>query len=314
MPTIPHDKFYTPDATARRCIGDLWRISGMRGDDLFIEPSAGAFCRHLPQDHLIALDIKPEAVGIATGDVLDFEAPELAGRRIVIGNPPFGRNGMLARAFMRQAMQFADIVAFILPASYAKPSMQRGIDRHYHLVHQANLPAQVFETSDGEQRVNTVFQIWERRDHLRNADAGLVSQFHFAFVKDISDADLVIRRVGAWAGSCRRLPRPPMACFRWDVRQVRIITSRPLIAILTCWQRGSPQWISQVFRGTPFVRRCPSASWSLPMSRLLAMQWSQTVPINSSGQRTPRARLALWLGLRRAPGDGRSLISVVQAP
>ena len=50
MTDIPLDKFYTPDATARQCIGQLWRQVGMRADDLFIEPSAGAgaFCRHLP--------------------------------------------------------------------------------------------------------------------------------------------------------------------------------------------------------------------------------------------------------------------------
>lgn len=208
MPAILHDKFYTPDATARRCVGQLWQTLGLRSDDLFIEPSAGAgaFCRHLPRERLIALDIAPEAKGIATADFLGFEAPMHGGRRIVIGNPPFGRNGALARAFLRQAMGFADIVAFILPASFAKASMQRGLDRRFHLAHESRLEDQHFETCAGEHVVNTVFQVWERREILREAAPDVPDPGDFAFVRDIRDADLVIRRVGARAGAVLAVP------------------------------------------------------------------------------------------------------------
>ena len=208
MPAILHDKFYTPDPMARKCVGDLWRVLGMRPDALFIEPSAGAgaFCRHLPAERLIAIDIMPEGPDIATGDFLGFAAPDHPGRRVVIGNPPFGRNGALARAFLRHAMSFADIVAFILPASFAKSSMRRGIDRSFHLVHQSSFAGQSFETSDGSHAVNTVFQIWERRDALRQDDPTPVSQSDFAFVPDIREADLVIRRVGTRAGTVLRVP------------------------------------------------------------------------------------------------------------
>ncbi|MCT4331856.1 hypothetical protein MU516_03110 [Paracoccus sp. YLB-12] len=141
MPAIAHDKFYTPGPMARKYVGDLWRVHGMRPDDLFIKPSAGAgaFCPHLPAERLIAIDIMPEGPGIAIGAFLGFTAPDHPGRRVVIGDPPFGRNGPLARAFLRHAMSFADIVAFILPASSAKPSMRRGIDRSFHLVHWTSL-------------------------------------------------------------------------------------------------------------------------------------------------------------------------------
>ena len=208
MPDILYDKFYTPDATARKCVGTLWRTLGMQPDDLFIEPSAGAgaFCRHLPADRLIALDIAPEGGCIATGDFFDFVAPGHAGRCIVIGNPPFGRNGALARAFLRHAMGFADIVAFILPASFAKPSLQRGIDRRFHLVHQSSLAGQPFETSDGSHVVNTVFQIWEKRNSLREDTPEIIGPSDFAFVHDIRDADLVIRRVGTRAGAVLEMP------------------------------------------------------------------------------------------------------------
>ena len=209
MTDITLDKFYTPDATARRCIGQLWRQMGMRADDLFIEPSAGAgaFCRHLPAERTIALDIAPDADGILTGNFLDFEPPVHEGRRIVIGNPPFGRNGALARAFLRHATAFADVIVFILPASFAKPSMQRGIDRHFHLVHQTHLGAAAFETCEGLRKVRTVLQIWERHDHPRAEDVCLqATQEHFEFVRDIEQADLVVRRVGVRAGEVLDIP------------------------------------------------------------------------------------------------------------
>lgn len=208
MPAILHDKFYTPLPIVRKCVGALWRALGMRPDDLFVEPSAGAgaFCRHLPQNRLMALDIAPEAEGIATGDFLAFEPPAHEGRVVVIGNPPFGRNGAMARAFLRHAMGFADIVAFILPVSFAKPSMQRGIDQRFHLIHETQLGDQHFETSEGDHVVNTVFQIWQKRDVPRQIETDPVAHVDFTFVANIHDADLVIRRVGGRAGAV--LDRP----------------------------------------------------------------------------------------------------------
>lgn len=205
---VLHDKFYTPQDVAARCVVGLMDEIGMRPDDLFVEPSAGAgaFCAHLPAERLIALDIAPEASGIETQDFLTFQFPDHAGRMIVIGNPPFGHNGTLARAFLRKAMDHADTVAYILPASYAKPSMQRGINRSFHLIHEELLPRQHFETPAGDRVVNTVFQIWVRRAQPRDIAVETIRETDFAFVKDINQADLVIRRVGARAGVVLAVP------------------------------------------------------------------------------------------------------------
>ena len=116
------DKFYTTDATARKCIGMVWREVRFRTDDLFIEPAAGAgaFSRLLPQDRLIAVDIAPDAPGIEERDFFTLPAPCHDGRIIVLGNPPFGRGGHLATRFIQRAALFADVIAFILPASFSK--------------------------------------------------------------------------------------------------------------------------------------------------------------------------------------------------
>lgn len=197
------DKFYTTDATARLCIGAVWRECRFRPDDLFVEPSAGAgaFCRHLPAGRLIALDIAPDAPGIVEADFLSFLAPEHNGRIIVLGNPPFGRSGRLAKRFIQRAAHFADVIAFILPASFAKASMQRGIDPHFHLCHQIDLPEEPFLIEGAVHRVNCVFQIWERRDDKRVDQHQADVHPDFEFVADLKDADVIIRRVGSRAGA-----------------------------------------------------------------------------------------------------------------
>lgn len=205
---VLHDKFYTPHDVASRCVARVMEVVGLRPDDLYIEPSAGAgaFCAHLPGDRLMALDIAPEAPGIEIQDFLTFQFPDHAGRLIVIGNPPFGHKGTLARAFLRKAMEHADTVAYILPASYAKPSMQRGIDRSFHLVHEEMLPGQPFETYLGDRIVNTVFQIWRRQAVPRDIVPETIGETDFAFTKDLTQADMVIRRAGARAGVILPVP------------------------------------------------------------------------------------------------------------
>lgn len=196
------DKFYTTDATARMCIGAVWRECRLSADDLFVEPSAGAgaFCRHLPAERLIALDIAPDAPGIAEADFLSFTAPRHDGRIIVLGNPPFGRSGRLAKRFIQHATHFADVIAFILPASFAKSSMQRRIDPHFHLCRQIDLPEEPFLIEGAVHRVNCVFQIWERRDDKRVDQRQADVHPDFEFVADLKDADVIIRRTGSRAG------------------------------------------------------------------------------------------------------------------
>lgn len=196
------DKFYTNDTTARACIGTLWREIRFRADDRFIEPSAGAgaFSRLLPAARLIALDIAPHAPGILTADFLAFTPPPHPGRSIAIGNPPFGRGGVLARKFINRASQFADIVAFILPASFSKPSMQRGINPQFHLLRQVELRDEAFHAGDRLHRVSCVFQIWTRRPEMRVAAIARTSHHDFRFVSDPADADVIIRRTGGHAG------------------------------------------------------------------------------------------------------------------
>ena len=81
----------------------------------------------------------------------------------MIGNPPFGRQSCLARRFIRKCGEFADVIAFVLPRSFKKPSMQAAFARPFHLVRSRDLPKNAFLVDGRPHDVPCVFQIWERR-------------------------------------------------------------------------------------------------------------------------------------------------------
>lgn len=114
---IELDKFYTPIATAERCVELMLNIITNR---LFVteylEPSAG--CGNFSNliKGSVAYDIKPEAEGIIEADFLKLDLPYKEGR-LIFGNPPFGDRNNLARSFYKKAIRIADAIAFILPIS-----------------------------------------------------------------------------------------------------------------------------------------------------------------------------------------------------
>lgn len=139
-------------------------------------------------------------------DFLDWQPLEGFDRIAVVRNPPFGTVGNKARLFFNHAATFADYITFIMPASFAKPSMQATLDHQFHLLHQQDLLDEPF-TLDGKiYRFNTVFQVWERRSQKRVTTKGATTHADFDFVKSIDDADFAIRRVGALAGKIIDIP------------------------------------------------------------------------------------------------------------
>jgi len=172
--------------------------------DTIIEPSAGtgAFSRHLGAN-CIALDIDPKAPGIEKADFLKWTPATPTGRCLVIGNPPFGDG--LALKFINHAT-FADVIAFILPTTFCKKTQQNRVDKNLHLMHEEEVPADAF-THDGKTpHVPCVLQIWERRPEERVKHK--LKPRHSDFERCTqTEADLVIRRVGAHAGMLKPLEK-----------------------------------------------------------------------------------------------------------
>lgn len=163
------DQFYTQRQIAAHCVNSaaphLAQLAGKRA--FFIEPSAGdgAFYNLLPPRRRYGLDIQPKNAEIVADDFLasSYTPPAPPRRTIVIGNPPFGKRGALAAAFMNRAFAMADTVAFIVPVIFRKYFIHKQLPPDARWVFSLPLPRDAFRTEDKKTyAVNTEFQIWTR--------------------------------------------------------------------------------------------------------------------------------------------------------
>ena len=189
------DKFYTKPSVASSCVNELKK----HAVGTWIEPSAGggAFVDAV-KGNVVAMDIEPGRDGIVKQDFLTWEPSHT--RCTVFGNPPFGRQSTLARKFIKRASTFADVIGFILPRSFMKPSMQRAFPLEFHLVHESPVEEDAFLVNDKPYNVPCVFQIWKRMETPRSVP--VEEDTSWVYVKKNEPHDIAIRRVGVYAGRC----------------------------------------------------------------------------------------------------------------
>lgn len=218
--TNTKDQFYTSPIVAKKCIQIL--ISALRDDELYspvlplssylwIEPSAGngAFVKNIPETYdKIGIDIEPglgAGANILKQDFLTWVPPKTNQKPVIIfGNPPFGRQSSLAKAFIAHSCSFAStsVIAFILPRSFVKPSMSCAFDAYFHCVYSSDVERNAFLLNGGEAHdVPCVFQIWQKRSVPRIVPEKVIEK-GFQYVKEADPRDIVIRRVGVYAGRC----------------------------------------------------------------------------------------------------------------
>jgi hypothetical protein len=209
------DKYYTAPTVAAACVMKLVEYLGPASalDAQWIEPSAGAgvFVDSLkaavPLATCLAIDLEPAAAGIETADFMVWEPPakaEQQQQRIVIGNPPFGSQSSLAVAFMKRAESLgADIIGFILPRSFEKPSLQNRVPAIFELVSSTRVAQDAFLVNGEPYDVPCCFQLWRRAVEARPRVVA-VSPTLFTYVKKEELHHIVIRRVGVYAGRAYR--------------------------------------------------------------------------------------------------------------
>ena len=190
------DKFYTKPEIAQFCLNHL----DITKYDNIIEPSAGngSFLKLLPAN-AIGYDIAPEGEKIIKADFLKLTF-DLKGSTLVIGNPPFGVQNNLAIDFFNKSAQFATTIAFIVPRSFRKISIQNRLNLNFKLVSDIDLPEKSFTLLGTEYNLPTCFQIWERQPIPRLIIKPKMSSKYIIFTKDIEIADFRIQRVGGQAG------------------------------------------------------------------------------------------------------------------
>lgn len=189
------DKFYTKPKIAKYLI----KQTKLEKYNTIIEPSAGngSFSNFI--SHCIAIDIEPENKNIIKANFLELSFSTKKHPILVIGNPPFGRQNNLAIAFFRKSSEFADTIAFILPKSFRKTSLQNRLPLNFFLIKEIDLPDNSFYVNGTEINIPCIFQIWERKNFFREPEKE-VSPIGFSFIKKSKEADIVIRRVGVYAG------------------------------------------------------------------------------------------------------------------
>lgn len=230
------DQFFTNSDVAISCVKSLESILKGKISDfsVILEPSfgQGTFVRALKDSGVLTPNLK----------YIDIDAQEESLRRdflkddsvvpqafyntdnpscLVVGNPPFGKNSSTAIAFFNRASQFSGCIAFILPRTFSKTSVQAKLDRRFFLVMEKQIPENGFTFQAGIYNVPCVFQVWirtsckdlitttalevsvmtvPRDDQLREIPVKILEVDDFRFVKSFETPDLAIRRVGVNAG------------------------------------------------------------------------------------------------------------------
>ena len=191
------DKFYTKPILASQLIS-LLELSEY---DTIIEPSAGSGSFSKQISGSIAIDLQPEDPSIIKADFLKWKpVSNTKEKTLVIGNPPFGQQCSLAIKFIKHAATFASTIAFILPKSFKKESIQSKIPLDFHLVTEMEVPDNSFTLNGVDYSVPCEFQVWKQRDYKRSQIKEPKLPADISWTRDTKIANIAVRRVGVYAG------------------------------------------------------------------------------------------------------------------
>ena len=198
------DKFYTKTELVKKLINNF----DLTNYDLIVDPCCGdgAFYNSIQHDNKIAIDILPHIEGVITHDFLTWDYTNIKQHRskvLVVSNPPFGKQGSIAMNFIKRCSLFSDTIAFILPLSFAKPSVKNKIPDYYHLQYEEVLPEDSYLLDGQSYDVKCVFQIWKKSD-IKRPQITSEKNIGFAYTKNKDLADIAVRRVGVYAGKAFR--------------------------------------------------------------------------------------------------------------
>ena len=196
------DQFYTAPGVAERCLKTFTAVLRSHGVSLrdyqYLEPSAGCgyFYGLLPQGRRLGIDIDPKPAPDGRDFLREIRQADFLrwhpgpGKFVVIGNPPFGRNGKTALDFVFKPFEFADYVAFVLPPifnSTGKGSCHNRLSKAgYALLHTENLADDSFVRPDGATfSVKTIFQVWARQAPAGHITPALPSCGQFVDIRNV---------------------------------------------------------------------------------------------------------------------------------
>ncbi len=230
------EQFYTPKELAQTLTNKVAQVIGGLTNRTVIEPAGGTgsfvtAAKELGAKKVLSFDIEPKADGVILADFLTSEIQGVTDA-VTISNPPFGRNNSLSIPFFNKAAKNSAYIAFILPRSWRKWSVINRLDRSFHLIHDEDLAIDyVDETGEmlwQKARLNTCFQIWEKRDTPRE----LIKVKDFGLITKVSplDADVALTVFGYSCGKVRtefdRIPNSTVMFLKLNDKRVLAALNR----------------------------------------------------------------------------------------
>jgi len=165
------DQYFTKPEIAKKLynifLNEIQKIGINIEDYIFIEPSAWnwIFYDLFPQNKRIGIDIEIQKWKDFLHTNFLYYKPKENWKYIVFWNPPFWLRWNLALRFINHAVEFADIVAFILPPLFNSDWKWTPKNRikNYKLLYSEELPKNSFIYPNWKEvSVNTIFQIWTK--------------------------------------------------------------------------------------------------------------------------------------------------------
>ena len=162
------DKFYTIPSYSKKCIDKVFELYDKSNFDLIVEPSAGngSFFNQLESENKVGIDIYPENENIVKMDFFDFNPPTDKNNILVIGNPPFGKVSSVAIKFFNHSAKWSNVIAFIIPRTFRRPSVQNKLNKMFHLRYDEDVSTKPCCFTP-QMMVKCCFQIWEKKDFER---------------------------------------------------------------------------------------------------------------------------------------------------
>lgn len=224
------EQFYTPKELAKTLSNKVAQVIGGLTNRTVIEPAGGtgsfvSAAKDLGAKKVVSFDIEPKADGVILADFLTNEIKGITDA-VTISNPPFGRNNSLSIPFFNKAAKHSQYIAFIVPRSWRKWSVINRLDRNFHLIHDEDLAIDyVDETGEmlwQKARLNTCFQIWEKRETQRE----LIKVKDFGLITKVSplEADVALTVFGYGCGKVRtefeRIPNSTVMFLKLNDKRV----------------------------------------------------------------------------------------------
>ena len=209
------EQYYTPKDLADELVKLTLKAIPRATERTFLEPAGGtgSFIEALNMAGITAItsvDKYPMHPSVIQADFLEWETKDTD--LLTISNPPFGRNNALSVPFFNRAAKFSSHIAFLVPRSWRKWSVQNRLDTRFHLVLDVDVAVQYEDVLGAKiakrNDLRTCFQIWEKRLELRPVIA--VPDNGFIQKSSPDEADLAVRVFGYGCGTVMDdFPRQP---------------------------------------------------------------------------------------------------------